>query len=297
MDTTLTEAPAPKKKAVRRKKRKPYASKAPMVKKVALPAVVIPEGEKEACLIPGEKDTILQVTSIPPQPITEANLGTCFSTNPPTFTPPADDPARHMAAQMGAIQEGNALTTLPPCIPVIPYWSAMWKPCADAFASNVDCVIVINVPPQKKELGFWRSAVKTIKANQEAETQSRERKGKPPVQVRLVGYLSPHHDEATTRSQMRRYEQELQIREFWADGRKRGPNILDCDHYGDEHTPLPATIAQEGTLRVGYATNKTWRAEWEKARQTGRYVAMLEDVSMLMPPNWWRDWLRSQLTK
>ena len=338
MEDTLTEAPVPKKKVVRRKKRKPYASKAPKVEKTTARSTEELKALIEEVMLPEPVRVKNELERVLGKEMADRILP------PAVSSPPPDDPALHMAAQANAIQEdavspppggsfqyeqfaaqptysketlqaaaaltangGSVLVKLDgsiersparTCIPVIPYWSAMWKPCADAFASNVDCVIVINVPPQKKELGFWRSAVKTIKANQEAETQSRERKGKPPLQVRLVGYLSPHHDDQTTRQQMRRYEQELQIREFWADARKPdGACVLECDHYGDEHTPLPLTIAQEGTLRVGYATNKTWRAEWEKARQTGRYVALLEDVSMLMPPNWWRDWLRSQLTK
>ena len=310
MDTTLTDAPAPKKKVVRRKKRKPYASKAPKVERKAELAQMAPvpkDHTGDLAVLAG--GFISQATSPPTLIDQHGNVFELADKEPPyteeqlrsgSGVPPEVKALSDAMTEMenAVHQQGQEiLKTLHHCIPVIPYWSAMWKPCADAFASNVDCVIVINVPPHKKELGFWRSAIKTLLANQLAETQSRERKGRSPVQVRLVGYLSPHHDETTTRAQMRRYEQELQIREFWADGRKRGPNILDCDHYGDEHTPLPSTIAQEGTLRVGYATNKTWRAEWEKARQTGRYVAMLEDVSMLMPPNWWRDWLRSQLTK
>lgn len=280
----------PKKKVVRRKKRKPYASKAPRVEKTALTRVALAE--------------MTGVTDIEIKPLTKSQMEAIAKEGgigPWDKVNPADDPAIHMAAQMGAIEQDTPPTPPRTCIPVIPYFSAMWKPCADAFASNVDCVIVINIAPQKKELGFWRSAVKTLRANQEAERVSRERKGKPPVQVTIVGYLSPHLNALEIKAQVRRYEQELGIHQFWLDRSEEtkqfDPQWLACDHYGDEHTPLPSGIAQEGVLRVGYATSKTWRQEWDRARQTACYAAMLEDCSMLMPPHWWREWLKSQLTK
>jgi len=200
----------------------------------------------------------------------------------------ADDPESHIK-----------LAETPPAprlfLPLVPYFNTSWKYCADAFASNVSCVIAMRLRKGQQSIQYWQSAIKTLKACSEGENEKRRSKGQPEIMVKIIGNLTPYGGEHLD-EQRKRYRLALGITEFWLD-EDVTEQALTTDHYGDEFTPIPPRQAKEGVGRIGYATNKTWRDELPKLRGTSSFGLLTDDTTFGRPPVWWRDYLKAFLTK